>query len=159
MDRDESGELILTKDDVNVLIASGNLYFQHPVRLNKGVYSVSKYADISSYCLRDKEDDEDAEFDEYFTYWELDKDKPLFDIHACKELFNPEIHFTLSDHSLFGMFWLVGNKLSVGMENVIAHLKLDVPNTDLAKYTENNLRKALLDKDFINTQNNKKKRK
>jgi len=158
MDRDEDGELILTKDDVNILIASGNLYFQHPVRLNKGVYSVSKYADISSYCLRDKKDDEDAEFDEYFTYWELDKDKPLFDIHARKELFDPEIHFTLSDHSLFGMFWFVGNKLSVGMENVIAHLKLDVPNTDLGKYTENNLRKALLDKDFINT-NNKKKRK
>ena len=84
MDRDESGELILTKDDVKVLIASGNLYFQHPVRLNKGVYSVSKYDDISSYGLRDKKGDEDAEFDEYFTYWELDKDKPLFDIHARK---------------------------------------------------------------------------
>lgn len=159
MDRDEDGELILTKDDVNVLIASGNLYFQHPVRLNKGVYSVSKYADILTYCSYDKQGEEVAEFDEYFTYWELDKDKPLFDVHARKELYDTDIHFTLSDHSLFGMFWLVDNKLSVGMENVIEHLKLNVPHTDLGKYTENNLRKALLDKDFINTNNNKKKRK
>lgn len=148
MYKNEEGIIVLSKDDLNTLISSKNLYFQHPIHLDRGVHNIKDLKEITYYCTKFAKNHDEEEFDEYFTYWNLEEDTPLFDINVVKIRYESDSRIFLSNHSLFGMFWLLGNKLSVGMENVIDRLKLKVPNTDLCKYTENNLRKALLNKDF-----------
>lgn len=139
-------EIILAGHDLITLIESGNVSFQHPVHLLDGVYEVKTYQKLWEYATKNS----DTDFMEYFTYWDLENNKPLFDIIVYKELFDDEVYFLLSNSSLFGMFWLKeGNRLSTGMKNMIKAAKLNVPDVDLLKYTENNFKKAILNKDFV----------
>ena len=145
MNINEEYGVIITKQEVMTLIKSGNLCFQLPVNLLYGVHKVNTFNKLMSIAT---EDDEDA-FTEYFTYWDLKNDKPLFDIIVHKELLDNEIKYFVSNHSLFGMFWFKDNTLAPGMKNVIERLKLNVPDVDLEKYTQSNYKVAILNKDFI----------
>lgn len=141
---DEDYGVIITKEDVLTLIKSGNLYFQLPVNLHYGVHKVNTFNKLMSIAKEDNEDN----FTAYFTYWDLKNDKPLFDIIVDKSLLSDEVHYYVSNHSLFGMFWLNNNTLPLGMKNVIRNLKLNVPDVNMEKYTRSNYKVAILDKDF-----------
>lgn len=150
MERNADNEIILSEDDVQTLIDSGNLYFQHPVDLKKGLQPVKNKKDFVHYGTMHNYRSDGA-FTEFFTYWDLKKNKPLFDVCVEKSIYANNITYTLSDSSLFGMFWYVDDRLAPSMKNLIEEMKYDVPDTDLVKYTENNLKLALLEKDFIKT--------
>lgn len=135
--------------EMNNLLRSGKIYHSVPVHLYKflndksyrfcpkSLKSLQNY--LKENCCYDSSEWEDAFIQETFTYWDLKKKKPMFDIWVYKDSFSQIFKYGLSNNSLFGMIWLVGNKLSVGMENVIDVFGLDVPlNTDMVKYTRNN---------------------
>lgn len=141
----------LTRDTVAEIIKSKNLAWQLPVHLHKGVV-VMKTIKQMEKLVKDRVDEYDFDNHEIFTYWDLDKNKPLFDIivtydeNRTGDLFIYE----LSDCSLFGMYLFKDNSLSVGMENVIEYLKLDVPKgLDYAKYARENFKIALGNTDFV----------
>lgn len=144
----------LKKSEIMTLIKSGHLGFSTPATLSKGVYIIKSLKKLDEITINYKGDvDTEVESpyednDEIFTYWDLKHNKPLFDVIGLYE-YGKGTSYYLSHCSLFGMYWLKGNKLHTGMENAIRIFKLDVPqNTDLLKYTENNFKLALLDGDF-----------
>lgn len=102
--------------------------------------------------VKGRVDEYDFDNHEIFTYWDMDKNKPLFDIIVTYDENITGSHFTyeLSDCSLFGMYLFQDNSLSVGMKNVIDQLKLNVPKgLDYAKYAKENFKIALGDTDFV----------
>lgn len=149
--KNENGEIVLNEEIVKKLIQSKNIYFSHPVTMNKGVYKITNLKQMHQTAKEYGTSTWDGDWscDEFFTYWDLENDKPLFDIHIEKDLFNPNICYTLSNNSLFGMIWFKDNSLPVSMKNVIDNLKLDVPDVDMQKYTENNFKKATINFDFL----------
>lgn len=141
----------LTRDILKELIKTKNLAWQLPVNLNKGVVVMKTIKQLEK-LVKDRVDEYDFDNHEIFTYWDMDKSKPLFDIIVTYDENITGSHFTyeLSDCSLFGMYLFNDNSLSVGMENVIAQLKLDVPKgLDYAKYAKENFKIALGDTDFV----------
>ena len=141
----------LTRDILKELIKTKNLAWQLPVNLNKGVVVMKTIKQLEK-LVKDRVDEYDFDNHEIFTYWDMDKNKPLFDIIVTYDENITGSHFTyeLSDCSLFGMYLFQDNSLSVGMENVIAQLKLDVPKgLDYAKYAKENFKIALGDTDFV----------
>lgn len=141
----------LTRDILKELIKTKNLAWQLPVNLNKGVVVMKTIKQLEK-LVKDRVDEYDFDNHEIFTYWNMDKNKPLFDIIVTYDENITGSHFTyeLSDCSLFGMYLFQDNSLSVGMENVIAQLKLDVPKgLDYAKYAKENFKIALGDTDFV----------
>jgi hypothetical protein len=102
--------------------------------------------------VKERVDEYDFDNHEIFTYWDMKKDRPLFDIIVKYYEYQKGSKFTyeLSDCSLFGMYLFKDNSLSVGMENVIDQLKLNVPKgLDYAKYARENFKIALGDTDFV----------
>lgn len=141
----------LTRDILKELIKTKNLAWQLPVNLNNGVVVMKTIKQLEK-LVKDRVDEYDFDNHEIFTYWNMDKNKPLFDIIVTYDENITGSHFTyeLSDCSLFGMYLFQDNSLSVGMENVIAQLKLDVPKgLDYAKYAKENFKIALGDTDFV----------
>ena len=141
----------LTRDILKELIKTKNLAWQLPVNLNKGVVVMKTIKQLEK-LVKDRVDEYDFDNHEIFTYWNMDKNKPLFDIIVTYDENITGSHFTyeLSDCSLFGMYLFQDNSLSVGMENVIAQLKLDVPKgLDYSKYAKENFKIALGDTDFV----------
>lgn len=141
----------LTRDILKELIKTKNLAWQLPVHLHKGVVVMKTIKQLEK-LVKDRVDEYDFDNNEIFTYWDMDKNKPLFDIIVTYDENITGSHFTyeLSDCSLFGMYLFQNNSLSVGMENVIAQLKLNVPKGfDYAKYARENFKIALGDTDFI----------
>jgi len=141
----------LTRDILKELIKTKNLAWQLPVNLNKGVVVMKTIKQLEK-LVKDRVDEYDFDNHEIFTYWDMKKDKPLFDIIVTYDENITGSHFTyeLSDCSLFGMYLFQDNSLSVGMENVIEQLKLDVPKgLDYAKYAKENFKIALGDTDFV----------
>jgi hypothetical protein len=141
----------LTRDILKELIKTKNLAWQLPVNLNKGVVVMKTIKQLEK-LVKDRVDEYDFDNHEIFTYWDMDKNKPLFDIIVTYDENITGSHFTyeLSDCSLFGMYLFQDNSLSVGMENVIAQLKLDVPKgLDYSKYAKENFKIALGDTDFV----------
>lgn len=141
----------LTRDILKELIKTKNLAWQLPVHLHKGVVVMKTIKQLEK-LVKDRVDEYDFDNNEIFTYWDMDKNKPLFDIIVTYDENITGSHFTyeLSDCSLFGMYLFQNNSLSVGMENVIAQLKLNVPKgLDYAKYARENFKIALGDTDFI----------
>ncbi len=141
----------LTRDILKELIKTKNLAWQIPVNLSKGVVVMKTIKQLEK-LVKDRVDEYDFDNHEIFTYWDIDKNKPLFDIivsydeNRTGQLFTYE----LSDCSLFGMYLFQDNSLSVGMENVIDQLKLNVPKgLDYAKYAKENFKIALGDTDFV----------
>lgn len=141
----------LTRDTIKEIIKTKNLAWQHPVNLNKGVVVMKTIKQLEN-LVKDRVDEYDFDNHEIFTYWDLNKNKPLFDIivtydeNRTGQLFTYE----LSDCSLFGMYLFQDNSLSVGMENVIYQLKLNVPKgLDYAKYARENFKIALGNTDFV----------
>jgi hypothetical protein len=133
----------IEQKDVEFLVSTGKLKYSMPASLSKAekITSIKRMEEIVD------ENCDDADGIEFFTYWE--KNKPLFDIIMEKDCFSNNIKFELSNCSLFGMYWLVGNTSHVGMENAVRHYQLDVPlKVDLLKYTQMNYKKVMLEKDF-----------
>ena len=133
----------IEQKDVEFLISTGKLMYSLPAPLSKAekITSIKRMEEIVD------ENCEEADGIEFFTYWE--KNKPLFDIIMEKDCFSKNIKFELSNCSLFGMYWLVGNVSHVGMENAVRHYQLDVPlKVNLLKYTQMNYKKVMLEKDF-----------
>lgn len=144
----------LTKDEIEKIIKSGNLYFAHPVNLNNGIYPVKTLKKLTEIAKESSENVNDYDdVMEIFTYWE-NKETPMFDIivYADNNYFNTNnvhLKYELSDTSLFGMYWLVGNKPSPGMINVSEQLDIPMPrDVDLEKYTRNNFEIAKAGFDF-----------
>ena len=133
----------IEQKDVEFLVSTGKLKYSLPASLSKAekITSIKRMEEIvDDNC-------EEADGIEFFTYWE--KNKPMFDIIMEKDYFSKNVKFELSNCSLFGMYWLVGNVSHVGMENAVRHYKLDVPmNINLLKYTQMNYKKVMLEKDF-----------
>lgn len=141
----------ITRDTLKEIIKTNNLAWQLPVNLNKGVVVMKTIKQLEN-LVKDRVDEYDFDNHEIFTYWDMKKDQPLFDIivtydeNRTGQLFTYE----LSDCSLFGMYLFKDNSLSVGMENVIEQLKLNVPKgLDYAKYARENFKIALGDTDFV----------
>ena len=141
----------ISKDIVKELIKSGNLAWQLPVHLHKGVVVMKTLRQMNK-LVKDRTDEYDFDNHEIFTYWDMKKDQPLFDIIVYYDENNQNQIYTyeLSDCSLFGMYLFKDNSLSVGMENVIEHLKLNVPKgLDYVKYARENYKIALGNTDFV----------
>lgn len=141
----------LNRSTIEDLIKTKNLAWQLPVNLNKGVVVMKTIKQLEK-LVKDRLEKYDFAGDEIFTYWDMDKNKPLFDIIVTYDENIKGSHFTyeLSDCSLFGMYLFQNNSLSVGMKNVIDQLKLDVPKgLDYAKYAKENFKIALGDTDFV----------
>lgn len=141
----------LNRSTIEELIKTKNLAWQLPVHLNKGVVVMKTIKQLEK-LVKERVDEYDFDNHEIFTYWDMDKKQPLFDIivkyyeyqKGCK------FNYELSDCSLFGMYLFKDNSLSVGMENVIDQLKLNVPKgLDYAKYARENFKIALGDTDFV----------
>ena len=133
----------IEQKDVEFLVSTGKLKYSMPASLSKAekITSIKRMEEI----VDENCDDEDGI--EFFTYWE--KNKPLFDIIMEKDGFLNNIKYKLSNCSLFGMYWLVGNTSHVVMKNAVRYYKLDVPlNVNLLKYTQMNYKKVMLGKDF-----------
>ena len=144
----------LSKKELMTLVNSGHLGYSTPATLSNGVYIIKSLKKLDEITINYKGDvDEEVEEpyednDEIFTYWDLKHNKPLFDIIGQFE-YGKGTSYYLSDNSIFGMYWLIGNKMHTGMENAIRFHKLDVPtNVDLQKYTENNFKIAIMKGDF-----------
>ena len=136
---------------IEELIKTKNLAWQLPVNLHKGVVVMKTIKQLEK-LVKDRVDEYDFYNHEIFTYWDMKKDKPLFDIIVTYDENIAGSHFTyeLSDCSLFGMYLFQDNSLSVGMENVIVQLKLNVPKgLDYVKYARENFKIALGDTDFV----------
>lgn len=141
----------LQRSTLEEIIKTKNLAWQLPVHLNKGVVVMKTIKQLEK-LVKDRVDEYDYDNHEIFTYWDMDKNKPLFDIIVTYDENITGSHFTyeLSDCSLFGMYLFQDNSLSVGMKNVIDQLKLDVPKgLDYAKYAKENFKIALGDTDFV----------
>ena len=141
----------LNRNTIEELIKTKNLAWQLPVHLNKGVVVMKSIKQLEK-LVKDRVDEYDYDNHEIFTYWDMKKDQPLFDIIVTYDEYQPGNHFKyeLSDCSLFGMYLFNDNSLSVGMENVIDQLKLDVPKgLDYAKYAKENFKIALGNTDFV----------
>ena len=141
----------LQRSTLEEIIKTKNLAWQLPVNLNKGVVVMKTIKQLEK-LVKDRVDEYDYDNHEIFTYWDMDKNKPLFDIIVTYDENITGSHFTyeLSDCSLFGMYLFQDNSLSVGMKNVIDQLKLDVPKgLDYAKYAKENFKIALGDTDFV----------
>lgn len=141
----------LNRSTIEELIKTKNLAWQLPVHLHKGVVVMKTIKQLEK-LVKDRVDEYDFENNEIFTYWDMDKNKPLFDIIVTYDENITGSHFTyeLSDCSLFGMYLFQDNSLSVGMKNVIDQLKLNVPKgLDYAKYAKENFKIALGDTDFV----------
>ena len=141
----------LTRNTIEELIKTKNLAWQLPVNLNNGVVVMKTIKQLEK-LVKDRVDEYDYDNHEIFTYWDMDKNKPLFDIIVTYDENIAGSHFTyeLSDCSLFGMYLFQDNSLSVGMENVIVQLKLNVPKgLDYSKYARENFKIALGDTDFV----------
>ena len=142
----------ITRNTIEELIKTKNLAWQLPVYLHKGVVVMKTIKQLEK-LVKDRLDEcYDFYNHEIFTYWDMDKNKPLFDIIVTYDKDIAGSHFTyeLSDCSLFGMYLSQDNSLSVGMENVIVKLKLNVPKgLDYAKYARENFKIALCDTDFV----------
>lgn len=134
----------IEQKDVEFLVSTGKLKYSMPASLSRAekITSIKRMEEIVDENCDDADDSI-----EFFTYWE--KNKPMFDIIMEKDCFSNNIKFELSNCSLFGMYWLVGNVSHVGMENAVRHYNLDVPlKVDLLKYTQMNYKKVILEKDF-----------
>lgn len=132
----------IEKKDVEFLISTGKLKYSVPVSLSKAkkISSIKQMEEIVD------ENIDEGDGIEFFTYWE--KNKPLFDIIMEKDSLS-NIKYELSNCSLFGMYWLVGNVSHAGIENAVTYYKLDVPlKINLLKYTQMNYKKVMLEKDF-----------
>ena len=141
----------ITRDIIRELIKTKNIAWQHPVNLCKGVIPIKSIQHMNR-IITDNMDEGDTFGQEFFTYWDLNKNKPLFDIIATYDEQNPTSLYTyeLSECSLFGMYLLNDGTLPTGMENVIYMLKLDVPpGLDYVKYAKANYKMALGDTDFV----------
>ena len=141
----------LNRNTIEELIKTRNLAWQLPVHLNKGVVVMKTIKQLEKLVV-DRVDEYDFDNHEIFTYWDMDKNMPLFDIIVKYYEYQKGNKFTyeLSDCSLFGMYLFKDNSLSVGMENVIDQLKLNVPKgLDYAKYAKENFKIALGDTDFV----------
>ena len=141
----------ISKDIVKELIKTGNVAWQLPVNLSKGVVSMKTIRQLNK-LVKDRVDEYDSDNMEIFTYWNLKNDQPLFDIIVTYDEYNTNSLYTyeLSDCSLFGMYLFNDNSLSTGMKNVIAQLKLNVPpGRDYVKYAKENFKIALGDTDFV----------
>lgn len=141
----------LQRSTLEEIIKTKNLAWQLPVHLHKGVVVMKTIKQLEK-LVKDRVDEYDYYNHEIFTYWDMDKNKPLFDIIVTYDENIAGSHFTyeLSDCSLFGMYLYQDNSLSVGMENVIVQLKLNVPKgLDYAKYARENFKIALGDTDFV----------
>ena len=133
----------IEQKDVEFLISTGKLKYSVPISLSKAekITSIKRMEEIVDKNM----DDEDGI--EFFTYWE--DNKPLFDIILRKCWFSKNIKFELSNCSLFGMYWMIGNVSHVGMENAVRYYKLEVPlKVNLLKYTQMNYKKVMIEKDF-----------
>lgn len=141
----------LTRNTIEELIKTKNLAWQLPVHLHKGVVVMKTIKQLEK-LVKIRLEKYDFAGNEILTYWDMDKNKPLFDIIVTYDenrTGSPFI-YELSDCSLFGMYLLQDNSLSVGMENVIVQLKLNVPKgLDYAKYARENFKIALGDTDFV----------
>lgn len=134
----------IEQKDVEFLVSTGKLKYSMPASLSRAekITSIKRMEEIVDENCDDADDSI-----EFFTYWE--KNRPLFDIIMEKDCFSNNIKFELSNCSLFGMYWLIGNVSHVGMENAVRHYQLDVPlKVDLLKYTQMNYKKVMLEKDF-----------
>ena len=141
----------ISKDILKELIKTKNLAWQLPVSLNKGVIVMKTIKQLEK-LVKDRTQEYDSDNFEIFTYWDMKKDQPLFDIIVTYDENNAGKLFTyeLSDCSLFGMYLFKDNSLSVGMKNVIEQLHLNVPKgLDYVKYTKANYKMALGDTDFV----------
>lgn len=141
----------LNRNTIEELIKTKNLAWHLPVHLHKGVVVMKTIKQLEK-LVKDRVDEYDYDNHEIFTYWDMDKNKPLFDIIVTYDENITGNHFTyeLSDCSLFGMYLFQDNSLSVGMKNVIDQLKLNVPKgLDYAKYAKENFKIALGDTDFV----------
>ena len=140
----------LARNTIEELIKTKNLAWQLPVNLHKGVVVMKTIKQLEK-LVKDRVDEYDYDNHEIFTYWDMNKDQPLFDIIVTYDEYQTGSKFTyeLSDCSLFGMYLFKDNSLSVGMENVIDQLKLNVPKgLDYAKYAKENFKIALGNTDF-----------
>lgn len=141
----------LTRNTIEELIKTKNLAWQLPVHLHKGVVVMKTIKQLEK-LVKSRLEEYDFAGNEILTYWDMDKNKPLFDIIVTYDenrTGSPFI-YELSDCSLFGMYLYQDNSLSVGMENVIVQLKLNVPKgLDYAKYARENFKIALGDTDFV----------
>lgn len=144
----------ISKEEMQQIIKSGNLYFAHPVNLGQGIYPVKSMKKLKEITMESNESEYYGDVLEIFTYWE-NREIPLFDIVAMADknyvnMGNVKLKFELSDCSLFGMYWFNDNKPSVGMINVSEQLDIPMPtDTDLEKYTRNNYEVAKASFDFI----------
>lgn len=141
----------ITRNTIEELINTNNLAWQLPVNLHKGVVVMKTIKQLEK-LVKDRVDEYDFDNHEIFTYWDMKKDKPLFDIIVTYDENIAGSHFTyeLSDCSLFGMYLFQDNSLSVGMKNVIKLLKLNVPKEiDYVKYARENFKIALGNTDFV----------
>lgn len=144
----------ISKEEMQQIIKSGNLYFAHPVNLGKGIYPVKSMRTLKKITMESSESEDYGDVLEIFTYWE-NRETPLFDIVAMADknyvnIDNVKLKYELSDCSLFGMYWFKDNKPSVGMLNMSQMLDIPMPtNTDLEKYTRNNYEVAKASFDFI----------
>ena len=141
----------ISKDILKELIKTKNLAWQLPVSLSKGVVVMKTIKQLEK-LVKDRTQEYDSDNFEIFTYWDMNKDQPLFDIIVTYDENNTGKLFTyeLSDCSLFGMYLFKDNSLSVGMKNVIDQLHLNVPKgLDYVKYAKANYKMALGDTDFV----------
>ena len=141
----------LQRSTLEEIIKTKNLAWQLPVHLHKGVVVMKTIKQLEK-LVKGRVDEYDFDNHEIFTYWDMDKNKPLFDIIVTYDENITGNHFTyeLSDCSLFGMYLFQDNSLSVGMKNIIDQLKLNVPKgLDYAKYAKENFKIALGDTDFV----------
>ena len=141
----------ISKDILKELIKTKNLAWQLPVSLSKGVVVMKTIKQLEK-LVKDRTQEYDSDNFEIFTYWDMNKDQPLFDIIVTYDENNTGKLFTyeLSDCSLFGMYLFKDNSLSVGMKNVIEQLHLNVPKgLDYVKYAKVNYKMALGDTDFV----------
>lgn len=141
----------LTKDILKELIKTGNLAWQLPIYLSKGVVPMKTIKQLNK-LVKDRVDEYDYDNVEIFTYWDMKNDQPMFDIIVTYDENNPNQLYTyeFSDCSLFGMYWFNDNSLSVGQKNMIDRLGLKVPkNIDCLKYAKENFKIALGNTDFV----------
>lgn len=141
----------LTRNTIEELIKTKKLAWQIPINLYKGVVVMKTIKQLEK-LVKSRLEEYDFAGNEILTYWDMDKDKPLFDIIVTYDETRTGQLFTyeLSDCSLFGMYLFKDNSLSPGMENVIELLKLNVPKgLDYAKYARENFKIALGDTDFV----------
>jgi hypothetical protein len=141
----------ISRDIVKELIKTGNVAWQLPVNLSKGVVPMKTIRQLIQ-LVKDRVDEYNFDNVEIFTYWNLKNDQPLFDIIVTYDEMNSNSLYTyeLSDCSLFGMYLFNDNSLSTGMKNVIDQLNLNVPpGRDYVKYAKENFKIALGDMDFV----------